>query len=77
MLDANRTKAHALLQATEHALELAKLNKPSDRSSEDRYYAMLITDLEHTVAFIAHWIVSPLIFYDNPPKTIDKPAPIP
>jgi hypothetical protein len=39
------------------ALRLLKANKPADRSEKARAYAIVITEMEKTVAYFKLWII--------------------
>lgn len=39
------------------ALDMCRLAKPNDRSAQDRAYAIIITDLEKTIAYMDYWIL--------------------
>lgn len=52
-MDSKQQLAYRLLNET---LAACRAAKPNDRSTQDRAFAVIITDLEKTVAYMDYWV---------------------
>lgn len=51
-----RTTPKITLERLEQTYQMMKANKPNDRSEQDRYWAIAITDMEKLIAFFKVYV---------------------